>query len=115
MIHATAAGSYAKRPGRPGVLSASSTPASTPSHPDIAPNFSWSLRRNFVTDIPVDRRPVRGRRAASTRSTTDDGGHGTHVAGTIGAARNGVGIAGVAPNATIVNVRAGQDSGYFFL
>ena len=35
----------------------------------------------------------------------DDGGHGTHVAGTIAAARNGLGIAGVAPDATIVNVR----------
>jgi subtilisin family serine protease len=45
----------------------------------------------------------------------DDGGHGTHVAGTIAGARNGIGIAGVAPEATIVNVRAGQDSGYFFL
>src|SRR5690606_15971202 len=33
----------------------------------------------------------------------------------VAAARNGVGIAGVAPDATIVNVRAGQDSGYFFL
>ena len=28
---------------------------------------------------------------------------------------NGVGIAGVAPEATLVNIRAGQDSGYFFL
>ena len=37
------------------------------------------------------------------------------MAGTIAAARNGVGIAGVAPDATLVNVRAGQDSGYFFL
>ena len=48
-------------------------------------------------------------------ANVDDGGHGTHVAGTIAAARNGIGIAGVAPDATIVNVRAGQDSGYFFL
>src|SRR3712207_7911053 len=29
---------------------------------------------------------------------TDDGGHGTHVAGTIAAAANGSGLSGVAPN-----------------
>jgi subtilisin family serine protease len=45
----------------------------------------------------------------------DDGGHGTHVAGIVAAADNGFGIGGVAPEATLVNVRAGQDSGYFFL
>jgi len=45
----------------------------------------------------------------------DQGGHGTHVAGTVGAALNGVGIAGVAPKIDLVNIRAGQDSGYFFL
>ena len=45
----------------------------------------------------------------------DQGGHGTHVAGTVGAALNGVGVAGVAPKVDLVNLRAGQDSGYFFL
>src|SRR5215471_2728454 len=45
----------------------------------------------------------------------DQGGHGTHVAGIVGAARNGIGTAGVAPDVTIVNDRAGQDSGFFFL
>jgi subtilisin family serine protease len=45
----------------------------------------------------------------------DDGAHGTHVAGTIGAAANGGGVSGVAPNVTLVNIRAGQDSGFFFL
>ena len=83
-------------------------------HPDIAPNFDAGLSRNFVTDMPdidgdcevascVD--PV----------DVDDDGHGTHVAGTIAAALNGQGISGVAPNVGLVNIRAGQDSGYFFV
>ena len=37
------------------------------------------------------------------------------MAGTIGAALNGVGIAGAAPGVRLVSLRAGQDSGYFFL
>jgi subtilisin family serine protease len=37
------------------------------------------------------------------------------VAGEIAAAINGIGTAGVAPGVDIVNLRAGQDSGYFFL
>jgi subtilisin family serine protease len=45
----------------------------------------------------------------------DDNGHGTHIAGTIAAAKNGLGVSGIAPKVSIVNVRAGQDSGYFFL
>ena len=37
------------------------------------------------------------------------------MAGTIGSPLNGLGMAGVAPKVDLVNIRAGQDSGYFFL
>ena len=88
-------------------------------HPDIHPNFDYSASRNFTTDIPTDPagNVIDGPcEVASCIDPvgTDDNGHGTHVAGTIAAASNGFGVSGVAPRATIVEVRAGQDSGYFF-
>ncbi|WP_409490584.1 S8 family serine peptidase [Amycolatopsis sp. cmx-11-12] len=90
------------------------------SHPDIAPNFDLAASRNFTKDIVSD---VNGAvvdgpceyRGCKDPADHDDNGHGTHVAGTIGAAANGFGVSGVAPNVTLVNIRAGQDSGFFFL
>ena len=84
------------------------------SHPDLAKNFDRKRSRNFTQDIPA----IDGPCEVSTcidAADTDDGGHGTHVAGTVAADDNRVGIGGVAPDATLVNLRAGQDSGYFFL
>ena len=43
----------------------------------------------------------------------DDQGHGTHVAGIIAAANNNRGIVGIAHNAKIMAIKAGQASGYF--
>ncbi|MET7392273.1 S8 family serine peptidase [Dactylosporangium sp. NPDC005572] len=84
------------------------------SQPDIAPNFNWALSKNFAKDMVDIDGPCE---VASCLDPvgTDDGGHGTHVAGTIGAAANGFGISGVAPNVSLVELKGGQDSGYFFL
>jgi subtilisin family serine protease len=84
------------------------------SHPDIAPNFSAALSRNFAKDLPEVDGPCEVPSCLDPVGT-DDGGHGTHVAGTIGAAANGFGVSGVAPNITLVELKGGQDSGYFFL
>ncbi len=83
-------------------------------HPDLRANFDRRLSRNFVTDNPT----IDG--ACEHPSCVDpidedDQGHGTHVAGIIGATLNGLGTAGVAPKVTLVNIRGGQDSGFFFL
>ncbi|WP_432995329.1 S8 family serine peptidase [Dactylosporangium sp. CA-233914] len=84
------------------------------SNPDIAPNFNWALSKNFAPDVVDIDGPCE---VASCLDPvgTDDGGHGTHVAGTIGAAANGFGVSGVAPNVSLVELKGGQDSGYFFL
>jgi subtilase family protein len=44
----------------------------------------------------------------------DDNGHGTHTAGTIAAAKNGIGIVGVAPNVKLAGIKAGTADGFFF-
>ncbi|HUF95752.1 MAG TPA: S8 family serine peptidase [Acidimicrobiia bacterium] len=44
-------------------------------------------------------------------SPEDDQGHGTHVAGTVAAADNGLGVIGVAPAATLIPVKVLNSSG----
>ncbi|MEP7191015.1 MAG: S8 family serine peptidase, partial [Roseiflexaceae bacterium] len=117
MIHATASGSYRKQLGSKRVLVGVIDTGIDGSHPDIAPNFDAALSRNFTQDIELIDGPCAEEpdQSCDDPANVDENGHGTHVAGIIGAALNGLGIAGVAPNVTLVNLRAGQDSGYFFL
>ncbi|MFI5932536.1 S8 family serine peptidase [Actinoplanes sp. NPDC051494] len=84
------------------------------SNPDLAANYSSRLSRNFAPDIAEIDGPCEVASCVDPTGT-DDGGHGTHVAGTIAAAANGTGVSGVAPNVTLVELKGGQDSGYFFL
>ena len=75
-------------------------------HPDLAPNVDSANSVNCV----------HRRRAGheSRRPWNDDNGHGTHTAGTIAAAANGIGIVGVAPNVKIAGIKAGNADGFFF-
>jgi subtilisin family serine protease len=84
-------------------------------HPDLAPNFDAGRSRNFTTDRPTIDGPCEVDPGCVDPADVDDNGHGTHVAGIVAADDNRFGIGGVAPDATLVNVRAGQDSGFFFL
>jgi subtilisin family serine protease len=113
-IGATATGSYAKDQGSRRVLVGVIDTGIDGTHPDISPNFNGRLSRNFVVDNPVIDGPCEHPSCVDPADEDDDG-HGTHVASTIGSPINGLGIAGVAPKVTLVNIRAGQDSGFFFL
>jgi subtilisin family serine protease len=117
MIGATPAGSYARQQGSTAVRVGIMDTGIDASHPDIAPNFDRTLSRNFTVDNPVpgiDDGPCEHDGCVDPNDEDDDG-HGTHVAGTVAGALNGIGIAGVAPKVDLVNVRVGQDSGFFLL
>jgi lantibiotic leader peptide-processing serine protease len=117
MIHATPEGSYARQQGSKAVRVGVLDTGIDASHPDIAPNFDARLSRNFTVDDPsIDGDCAEeADKSCEDPATVDEDGHGTHVASTIGSPLNGIGIAGVAPKVDLVNLRAGQDSGYFFL
>lgn len=50
---------------------------------------------------------------SSNNDPMDDNGHGTHVAGIIGAANNDFGVTGIAYNSKIMAIKAGNSSGNF--
>jgi subtilisin family serine protease len=120
-IHADKAHEYEQ--GDKGVLVGVLDTGIDASHPDIAPNFSNKLSRNFTVDLPADANGhvIDGACAddpdgsCNDPADVDEDGHGTHVASSIASPINNLGIEGVAPKVTLVNLRAGQDSGYFFL
>lgn len=71
-------------------------------HPDLAPNVDFEKSVSCIGGVPNP-----------DPAAWDDGyGHGTHTAGTIAAAVNGIGIVGVAPNVKIAAIKGCTDDGY---
>lgn len=74
-------------------------------HPDLAANVDARKSASCLSGVADGS-------YESWQPTTSS--HGTHVAGTIAAARNGVGIVGVAPDVRISAVKVVNDDGYIF-
>lgn len=67
-------------------------------HPDLAANFSKEQSANCVGGVADTTE-------GAWRPYADGSDHGTHVAGTIAAARNGIGISGVAPGVKVAGIK----------
>lgn len=76
-------------------------------HPDLAPNFSASQSANCVGGVADTT-------AGAWRPYADGSDHGTHVAGTIAAPRNGIGISGVAPGVKVAAIKVSEPATSLF-
>ncbi|HEY8926220.1 MAG TPA: S8 family serine peptidase, partial [Polyangia bacterium] len=71
-------------------------------HPDLAGQVDAAASASCVGGVP---------NTAPAAWASDVIGHGTHVAGTIAASKNGVGIVGVAPGVRLAAVKVAVDDG----
>ncbi len=83
-------------------------------HPDFlvdgkGSNVDCARGRNSVSFLPS------GPGVGNPDPCTDNQFHGTHVAGTVAAQANGIGVVGVAPNVTLVPVKVCDASGYCYV
>ncbi|QKW26909.1 S8 family serine peptidase [Streptomyces seoulensis] len=76
-------------------------------HPDIAPNFDRAASANCVSGKPDTT-------DGAWRPSAAESPHGTHVAGEIAGAKNGVGITGVAPGVKVAGIKVGNPDGFFY-
>ena len=116
IIHASPGGSYSENRGDGVTVGIIDTGVDF-THPDIAPNLDLGLSCSFITPtnpaaIPQDIDPTG---QCLTKSATQDFfGHGTHVAGIVAAPINGLGVAGVAPEATLASLKVCATGGFCF-
>lgn len=116
IIGASPSGSYAVNRGT-GVTVGDLDTGIDLTHPDLTPNLDVADSCSFIyastpTSDPSEQ--VTPGDCSNKSAIQDLAGHGTHTAGIMSAAINGVGTAGVAPNATIVALKGGTAEGFFF-
>jgi subtilisin family serine protease len=91
--------------GSPDVLVGVLDSGISSTHPDLASQIDKANSASCLGGV------VNTTEAAWNPTTSD---HGTHVAGTIAAAINGVGISGVAPGVKVASVKVVNDDGYIY-
>ncbi|MER7893911.1 S8 family serine peptidase [Micromonospora sp. NPDC094482] len=96
---------HAINAGSPDVLVGVLDSGISSSHPDLASQIAKDKSTSCVGGVTDTTE-------AAWNPTTSD--HGTHVAGTIAAAVNGVGVTGVAPGVKVAAVKVVNDDGYIF-
>ena len=85
-------------------------------HADLTGHIDVGSSCSFIySDTPTaDPKEIANGDCSNKAAVQDLQGHGTHVATTIAGRINGVGIGGVAPNATVVVLKACTIAGYCF-
>lgn len=73
-------------------------------HPDLVANIDFANSVSCVGGVPNQ----------DPAAWNDQFGHGTHTAGTIAAASNGIGVVGVAPNVKIAAIKATDSNGFLY-
>jgi lantibiotic leader peptide-processing serine protease len=85
-------------------------------HPDLAGAIDVARSCSFIysTTPTADPQEVANGDCSDKQAVQDLQGHGTHVSTTIAGRANGIGIVGVAPDATIVAIKACTIMGFCF-
>ncbi len=85
-------------------------------HPDLAGAIDVGLSCSFIfgTTPTADPAEIANGDCTNKAAVQDLQGHGTHVATIIAARENGIGVVGVAPEATVIGLKACTIAGFCF-
>jgi subtilisin family serine protease len=116
IMNASPTGSYAVNRGQGATVAILDTGVDY-THPDIAPNFDLARSCWFIYagNPAADPRDLETPGSCATKTAVQDYfGQGAHVAGIVAAPINGIGVAGVAPEATVASLKVCTTVGYCF-
>jgi lantibiotic leader peptide-processing serine protease len=116
IMNASPTGSYAVNRGEGASVAILDTGVDY-THPDIASNFDLARSCSFIYpgNPAADPRDLETPGSCATKTAVQDYfGHGAHVAGIVAAPINGIGVVGVAPEATVASLKVCTTVGYCF-